>query len=161
MPENSKTAVEELVKSLIADSFPSLRDIRLVVALTESPDAIAEMEFSAKDRSAKLWVDRTDLSRMSRDALVGTLVHELCHVEADARRGLLGRWLYDPLYWRFPRVLSWEERRVDREVLRKGYGHHLLALSKYHNSHYAKYEYSDGLTEAELEAEVNKDKNRA
>jgi hypothetical protein len=42
------------------------------------------------------------------------------------------------------------ERRIDSEVIRKGYGNELLAFQQYHDRHYEPYDQTDGLTAKEI-----------
>ena len=42
------------------------------------------------------------------------------------------------------------ERRIDSEVIRKGYGNELLAFQQYHDWHYEPYDPTDGLTVREI-----------
>ena len=119
------------------------------------------MQYSVKDHAARLWMDPIDLSRMSQEAVTGCLVHELCHIERDWRRGKVGAWFFDPLYWSVPAILSWEERRVDLLAVRKGYGEHLLALHAYHDQHYAGYDNKDGLTVDEIRKQKIKRSKKA
>jgi beta-lactamase regulating signal transducer with metallopeptidase domain len=145
--------VEELIGELVRQSFPKIQGIRFAISLEASETGIAEMHLDRANKVASVSIDPMDLSQMNRDELVGCLAHELCHVERDWRRGWWTS-VFDWLYWRFPAVLSWEERSVDREAVRRGYGPELLAILAYHDRNYVKYDRADGLTAEEIEREM-------
>jgi hypothetical protein len=149
-PQQDAFDVVRLLRELVDRSFPRLRAIRFAVSVVDLDDCIAEVRFVLDKRLAYIWIDRTDLNRIDENALTGCLAHELCHVEADYKRGCLGKWFYDPLYWRVPCIKSWEERSVDRMAVRKGYGPQLIALHSYNDLYYESYAPKDGLTVQEL-----------
>ena len=142
-----------MIGELVRQSFPKIQGIRFAISLAASETGIAEMHLDRANKVAFVWIDPVDLKQMSRDELVGCLAHELCHVERDCRRGWITP-IFDWLYWSFPAVLSWEERSVDREAVRKGYGPELLAILDYHDRNYLKYDRTDGLTAEEIQREM-------
>jgi hypothetical protein len=147
--------VEAAIRELVRESFPKIQEIRFEISLAASETGIAEMHFDRANRVASVWIDPVDLKQMSRPELVGCLAHELCHVERDWRRA----WMtpaFDWLYWSFPWMMSWEERSVDREAVRKGYGSELLAILAYHDRNYVKYDREDGLTADEIRCEMKR-----
>jgi hypothetical protein len=81
-----------------------------------------------------LLVDK-EVFNMNDNAIIGCLVHELCHFEN----------------WNIK-----SERDIDRMVIKKGYGRQLYEFLKYHDSIYEKYTKKDGLTKKEIQVELKK-----
>jgi len=74
-----------------------------------------------------LNVDRS-VAKMPKEAMIGCLVHELCH------------------------ILNWDnnERETDTLVIQRGFGKYLLEFVKYHNSKFEKYTKKEGLSKKEI-----------
>lgn len=123
--------IRKLTRLLIDASFPELEGKTPLIGIENSEHAFMQMV------QVKIWpwwrlsvivIDRESFS-MPAAALVGCLVHELCHVVAPDEKS---------------------ERKIDKMVLKRGYGPNLLELKKYHDKHYEAYTKSDGLTRKEV-----------
>ena len=145
----NKSGIIALAKAMISRSFPTLQGMKLKLKILDADDYVMAMRVKGKE--IHLDVSREDARRMKRSVLTGVLAHELCHAEEDYRRGpflvALCFWLYE----RIPSLETRMERRIDHEVIRKGYGNELLAFQRYHDRHYEPYDQTDGLTVQEIE----------
>ena len=133
---------------MISSSFPTLRGMALKVKIVDTDDYV--MSVSLESEEIHLDVSREDAGRMGRRVTAGVLAHELCHAEEDCRHGPFLEALFSWLYERIPRLETRMERRIDSEVIRKGYGNELLAFQQYHDWHYEPYDQTDGLTVKEI-----------
>ena len=120
----------------------------LKVKIVNTEDYV--MSVSLESEEIHLDVSREDAARMGRNVTAGVLAHELCHAEEDCRHGPFLEALLSWLYERIPRLETRMERRIDSEVIRKGYGNELLAFQQYHDWHYEPYDQTDGLTVKEI-----------
>jgi predicted SprT family Zn-dependent metalloprotease len=89
-----------------------------------------------------LFVDRS-CKKMPSKAIIGILVHEFCHLKKDR-------------YWFWNHTQNAvskqeDERLIDMEVIKLGYGENLLAFHKWHNKKYKRYTKKDGLTASQIE----------
>ena len=133
---------------MISSSFPALRGMKLKVKIVDTEEYV--MSVSLESEEIHLDVSREDAARMGRSVTAGVLAHELCHAEEDCRHGPFLEALFSWLYERIPRLETRMERRIDSEVIRKGYGNELLAFQQYHDRHYEPYDQTDGLTAKEI-----------
>ena len=144
-----KSRIAALAKAMISSSFPTLRGLTLKLEMLDTDDFVMAMRLEGKE--INLDVSREDAARMGRSVVTGVLAHELCHAEEDYRRGPLLEALFSWLYERIPSMETRMERRIDIEVIRKGYGKELLAFQRYHDHLYEPYDQTDGLTVQEIE----------
>jgi hypothetical protein len=143
-----KSDLIDLAKTMISNSFPALREMRLKVKIIDTEDYV--MSVSLESEEIHLDVSREDAARMGRSVTAGVLAHELCHAEEDCRHGPFLEALFSWLYERIPRLETRMERRIDSAVIRKGYGNELLAFQQYHDRFYEPYDQKDGLTVKEI-----------
>ena len=143
-----KSDLIALAETMISNSFPALRGMALKVKIVDTEDYV--MSVSLESEEIHLDVSREDAARMGRNVTAGVLAHELCHAEEDCRHGPFLEALFSWLYERIPRLETRMERRIDSEVIRKGYGNELLAFQQYHDWHYEPYDQTDGLTVKEI-----------
>jgi hypothetical protein len=143
-----KSDLIALAETMISSSFLALRGMALKVKIVDTEDYV--MSVSLESEEIHLDVSREDAARMGRNVTAGVLAHELCHAEEDCRHGPFLEALFSWLYERIPRMETWMERRIDSEVIRKGYGNELLAFQQYHDWHYEPYDQTDGLTVKEI-----------
>lgn len=90
----------------------------------------------------------TDCSKLNNRALIGVLAHELVHVidyQKSPIKDLLRRFFYN-----IPSYRTKHERRIDLEVIQRGFGEYLLEFLEYHDKYYKKYNETDGLTKNEV-----------
>jgi hypothetical protein len=144
-----KSDLIALAKTMISSSFPALRGMTLKVKIIDTEDYV--MSVCLESNEIYLDVSREDAARMGPSVTAGVLAHELCHAEEDRRHGPLLETFFSWLYERIPSLETRMERRIDSAVIRKGYGHELLAFQQYHDRHYEPYDRTDGLTVKEIE----------
>lgn len=135
--------LDNLTRSIIARSFPSLVTVKLKITLVASDKYIASnghclrLSFPLRlSRVADIRFSASDISWMNPDALVGCIVHELVHLERETSYTL--RKFIAKRFWY---LMSGVERRVDEwrndhAVMDKGYASELLALHCYHDLKY-------------------------
>jgi hypothetical protein len=139
------------IHGIVERSFPLLRDLKISCELTDAAeDYLAGIEWSSSEpREIVITFSAEDVKQMPDAALVGCIVHELCHAEHDFA---LSPAVFDADNHRYasdPEFRSTHEREIDLAVIQKGYGRELLASQLYHNEHYEAYQTSDGLTPEE------------
>jgi hypothetical protein len=141
------------VREIVQRSFPELRNLPISCRVTETAeDFLAGIHWNYTDPpSVVITFSATDVVQMSDAALVGCIVHELCHAEFDAALSPSVFAANDQQYAADPEFRTSHEREIDLAVIRKGYGQELLALQIYHNQHYEPYQASDGLTPEETQ----------
>ena len=149
--------LNETVHEIVERSFPELRHLEISCRLTETAeDFLAGIQWNRTDPpTIVISFSADDVKQMSDDALVGCIVHELCHAEYDFALSPSVFAANDQQYASDPEFRSTHEREIDLAVIKKGYGRELLALQIYHNEHYDAYQPSDGLTPEETEAILN------
>jgi hypothetical protein len=142
------------VREIVERSFPELRNLSISCPFTESAeDFLAGIQWNYTDPpSVVITFSATDIAQMSDAALVGCIVHELCHAEFDAALSPSVFAANDQQYAADAQFRTIHEREIDLAVIKKGYGRELLALQTYHNQHYEPYQASDGLTPEETQA---------
>ncbi|MFL6415348.1 MAG: hypothetical protein ACJ74Y_06730 [Bryobacteraceae bacterium] len=140
------------VADIVQRSFPELRRLQISCRVTQTEDFLALIEWGHTDPpQVVLTFSEEDLNQMSDAALVGCLVHELCHAAYDFALSPSLFAANNQRYASDPEFRSAHEREIDLAVIKKGYGRELLALQLYHNEHYDSYQTSDGLTPDETE----------
>jgi hypothetical protein len=141
------------IHDIVERSFPLLRDLKISCELTDTAeDYLAGIDWRLSEpREIILTFSAEDVKQMPDDALVGCIVHELCHAEYDFALSPSMFATNDQRYGSDPEFRSTHEREIDLAVIQKGYGRELLALQVYHNAHYEAYQTSDGLTREETE----------
>jgi hypothetical protein len=141
------------IHDLVERSFPLLRDLKISCELTDTAeDYLAGIDWQCSEpREIIVTFSAADVKQMPDAALVGCIVHELCHAEYDYALSPSVFAANDHLYASDPEFRSTHEREIDLAVIQKGYGRELLALQLYHNAHYEAYQTSDGLTREETE----------
>jgi hypothetical protein len=146
------------VHDLVVRSFPLLLNLEISCSLTETADDfLAGIQWYRTDPPRIiLTFSAEDVGRMSDDALIGCIVHELCHAEYDVGLPPSVFAANDQQYASDPEFRTTHEREIDLAAIRKGYGRELLALQTYHNEQYDSYQPSDGLTPEETLAIMNK-----
>jgi len=141
------------VHEIVQKSFPELRSLDISCRLTETAeDFLAGIQWNRTD-PPKVIVSFSaeDVKQMPDAALIGCIVHELCHAEYDLALSASVFAANDQQYASDPDFRSAHEREIDFAVIKKGYGRELLALQIYHNQHYDAYQPSDGLTPEETQ----------
>ena len=148
-----RTDIAALAKAMIASSFPGLQGRAIKVKVVKTDDYVMAVRLG---KAIRLWVSKADAKRMKRSALIGVLVHELCHAEEDLQQDPIRGALLSMACGFMPgletSLETASERRIDAAVIRKGYGQQLLAFQKYHDRYYEPYEPTDGMTVEEIEA---------
>jgi hypothetical protein len=144
-----KSNLVALAKTMISISFPALRRMTLKLKIIDTDVYVMAVRLEGKE--ILLDVSREDAARMGRNVAIGVLAHELCHAEEDCRHGPFLENLFSWLCERIPSLETRMERRIDKAVIRKGYGNELLAFQRYHDRHYEPYGQTDGLTVKEIE----------
>jgi hypothetical protein len=144
-----KSHLVALAKTMIAASFPVLREMTLELMVIDTDDYV--MAVSLEGKVIHLDISREDAARMGRRVVTGVLAHELCHAEEDCRHGPFLERFFSWLCERIPGLETRMERRIDAMVIQKGYGNELLAFQRYHDHHYEPYDQTDGLTVEEIE----------
>ena len=132
-----------MIKDIVDNSFPKLKRVSIHVEILKTDDYMAATAYMYPFPIAKIKISKSDFNKMSSEAFTGLIIHELCHIEDDLNLGVKSIFSLNQQ--------SKTERRVDMMVIEKGYGKNLLALMKYHNKHYEKYDKEDGLTRNEIE----------
>ena len=142
------------VYEIVERSFPELRKLAISCRVTETAeDFLAGIQWNyTESPTVVITFSATDIRQMSDRALVGCIVHELCHAEFDAALSPSVFAANDQQYAADPEFRTSHEREIDLAVIKKGYGRELLALQSYHNEHYDAYQPSDGLTPEETQA---------
>jgi hypothetical protein len=127
--------------------------VEISCQLTEAEeDFLAGIQWRGKEPPRiVITFSAQDVKQMSEPALVGCIVHELCHAEHDFALAPAIFTDNNQQYISDPEFRSTHEREIDLAVIQKGYGRELLALQLYHNEHYEDYQTSDGLTPEETE----------
>jgi hypothetical protein len=121
--------LEQILNTLIKRGFPELSRLRRRIAIGFATcDGLLCYDFEAG--RFIIWVDEL-LRGSPRRALEGGIAHELAHLLHDSRLSPMQRertWmLYERSIWYRVR----DERNTDRQVIDRGYGHHLLAFMKH------------------------------
>lgn len=142
------------VHEIVEQAFPELGSLAISCRVTETAeDFLAGIQWIRTDPpSIVITFSAEDVRQMSDAALVGCIVHELCHAEFDAALPPSLFAANDQQYAADPEFRTSHEREIDLAVIKKGYGRELLALQTYHNQHYEPYQSSDGLTTEETKA---------
>jgi hypothetical protein len=142
------------VHEIVQRSFPALQSVKISPKLTETAeDFLAGVQWIRTETpEIIITFSAEDVAQMPAEALVGCIVHELCHAEHDLALSASSFAENDQRYASDPDYRSAHEREIDLAVIQKGYGRELLALQLYHNEHYEAYQLSDGLTREETEA---------
>ncbi len=145
------------IREIVHRSFPALGNLSISCRVTETAeDFLAGIQWNRTDPpSVVITFSATDIAQMSDDALVGCIVHELCHAEFDAALSPDVFAANNQQYAADPEFRTSHEREIDVAVIKKGYGPELLALQTYHNHHYEPYQPSDGLTPEETQALID------
>jgi hypothetical protein len=145
------------VREIVERSFPELRNLSITCRVTgTAEDFLAGIQWIYTDPpSVVITFSATDIAQMSDPALVGCIVHELCHAEFDAALSPSVFAANDQQYAADAQFRTSHEREIDVAVIKKGYGRELLALQTYHNEHYEPYQASDGLTPEETQALID------
>jgi hypothetical protein len=142
--------LDSIIYKVIQQSFPTLQGVLISSRLVDADNFLAGIQWqSNQPPSVLLSFSAVDLEQMPQEALVGCIVHELCHVEYDVALSGSDRVANDVRYAASAEYRSAHEREIDMAVIEKGYGPELLALQSYHDLHYEAYESSDGLTQQE------------
>ncbi len=130
------------VNELVERSFPALRNLEISYRLTEAADDfLAGIQWNRTDPpKIIITFSAEDAAQMSDEALIGCIVHELCHAEYDLPLSPSDFSANDQQYASNPEFRAVHEREIDLAVIRKGYGRELLALQNYHNEHYEAYQ---------------------
>lgn len=95
----------------------------------------------------KIFVS-SDCSELNNKALIGVLAHELVHLSDYHENPVKD--FFRKLLYNFPYFRTKLERRIDLEVIHRGFGEYLLEFLKYHDRYYKKYSKTDGLTTEEV-----------
>lgn len=126
MPEPDLT-LTQILRRLIARSFPRLRRVRVTISWAADDDLLW---YTVKDGTHLIFVN-TCLRPAPKRVLEGGISHELCHIDADIRMGPFQR----ELAWRRYAVSRWcrmrEERATEQRVIELGYGPSLLAFVRF------------------------------
>lgn len=125
MPSESR--LNRILHQLVLRSFPALRSRNIAIHW----GAVDEL-FYYSEESGRCFVYVNEcFAEAPIPVLIGGIVHELCHIDADLRLGPLAR----ELAWERYAASRWyrmkEERRVEGRAIELGYGPALLALIRY------------------------------
>ena len=143
--------VDALFERLRSISFGSLSALNISLELVDLEEDIGAVVYGPNADTFTVQLDRRNVSAMSEDAVIGCLAHELCHIDKDTEGGSALGDLPNKLS---SGLVTEDEREVDRMVIAKGYGPHLLAFQIYHDENYEPYNACDGLTRDEIIAFV-------
>ena len=142
--------LDSIINKVIQRSFPALQRVQISSRLVNADNFFAGIQWRSNEPpSVLLSFSAVDLEQMPEAAVVGCIVHELCHVEYDVAVSVSDRVANDTRYASSAQYRSAHEREIDTAVIAKGYGPELLAVQTYHDLHYEAYESSDGLTQEE------------
>ena len=153
---------QKIVDELIRESFPELREEK--IKIVGFPNVLRTWSFA--QRGFKNYYIFINKSRRGAKlvALKGEFAHELCHVVLDHMSKSFFGDLFHNFFKKFPSFLFNTnfsrkiETKVDRETIRRGYGHELVALTKEWNKFFGenfvkKYLFSRGyLSEGEIKS---------
>ena len=138
-----------IIDTMIKNRFPELSDIEIQLNLEESDD-----EFTAYGKldggGYYINVDKT-LQQAPVPVIQGALAHELVHISLDKGMNFIVRFFDGLLYQLCSWYETYDERKTDLLVIKRGYGEQLLAFSKFANEEYEEYTAEDGLTAEEIE----------
>jgi len=86
-----------------------------------------------------------------RDCVEGGIAHELVHLHKELGMNWLVSWLDGLLYDRIRLYRERDERKTDLEVINRGYGTQLLALSQYSEERGYQHVRGSGLSVVEIQ----------
>ncbi|HEY1341223.1 MAG TPA: hypothetical protein VGF59_27120 [Bryobacteraceae bacterium] len=138
--------LHKILRRLILRSFPRLHHHPIDISWGLNDGLL---DYQTGDGTALIRVN-TCLKGAPDRVLEGGLVHELEHADADRRLGRLRR----EADWRHYEACRWarirEERAVEADAIRMGYGPQLLAFVRYARRLGYSFSREDGLTEPEI-----------
>jgi len=149
VPTNSTVPdihLNRILHNLVRRSFPGLRRRTITIGWG------AEDELLYYTTQAEQYVIAVNhlLQGARRCVLEGGVAHELCHIDADLRLGVFAR----QLAWnRYP-TSRWyrmrNERATESQVIKLGYGRHLIELIRFAHRLGYRFEREHGLLYAEI-----------
>ena len=136
----------DILRSVIRRSFPRLRLRPILI----SWGAEGELLHYRVGRDHYVIGVNNCLQKAPRRVLEGGIAHELCHIDADLKKGPHQRELAWSRYVESRWCRMREERATEWRVIELGYGSHLLALIRF--AHGLGYSFSreNGLLYAEV-----------
>jgi hypothetical protein len=135
--------IERTLRRVVRRSFPELRRLRIGIAYEElGPGDL--LQYSVLDGRWRIAASPL-LRRAPLRVVEGGIAHELAHIVRDCRLGPAQR---DLAFDRFAASRTYrvkEERATDRRAIERGYGPHLLALTRWARSVGIRFDGESGL----------------
>ena len=141
--------LSECIQEIVNRGFPELKGVDISANYKKMNDAYFEFARNSR-REYNIDVDKT-LKNVKKKVILGGMSHELAHIYRETKMNIFFSWIDSKLYDLFSYYESWDERKTDILVLKRGLGKELLAFLKYADKRREKYNSSDGLTVEELE----------
>ncbi|MGV8162885.1 MAG: hypothetical protein ACP5N2_06160 [Candidatus Nanoarchaeia archaeon] len=138
----------DIKQELISASYPELRNVFIDTKYFKSKDAY--FEFTRNSRYSYLIEVDKSMKHVDRLIVVGGLAHELSHISKEIKLNFLLSSLEYVIFKISPRYETYDERKTDEDVVKRGYLVELLKFTKYANRGREHYNDSDGLTVKEL-----------
>ncbi|HYE68027.1 MAG TPA: hypothetical protein VEA58_05405 [Anaerovoracaceae bacterium] len=138
--------IESITDKLIRDYYPELKGIVIRVKLKKGKGFFMQTYlvpyFMYIFLGYRIEIHKSAL-KMSKESFIGCLGHELEHI---AYQHTMRSGFFD--------ASDQDERVIDQRLIDRGLGKNLFAFLKHHNSKYKKYKKKDGLTEKEVEKQL-------
>lgn len=143
-------ALENIIKTIIKDSFPELMNEDIQIEWKDLKDALMEYGGLSVD-GFYIEVDKS-LKKANKKVLIGGIAHELCHILEDIKLGKEKSLRSRIAYKISRRYKTLDERNTDLQVIIRGYGKELLEFMKFSIENGYDYYKEDGLSAMEIEA---------
>jgi len=141
--------LDEIRDDVIRRSFPEFLNRKILVEYETLDDAFFESgEFD--DGSSYIEADE-EMKDAPRECVEGGIAHELAHIHKELGMNWLVSWLDGLLYDRCRLYRERGERKTDVEVINRGYGTQLLALSQYSEERGYQHVRENGLSVVEIQ----------
>lgn len=126
--------LKTITNNIIKKSFPELKGKNLEIYFRNLDDAL--MKFNILDQDYNNFAIEVDdsLKKANNIISLGGMAHELCHFSREL--SLTKEFsVYDgEMYEKYLKYRIEDERNTDKEVIKRGYGEHLLALAEYNQN---------------------------
>lgn len=140
--------LEDVVRKIMASSFPELSDISVNLEVGELPDAHVQYSF-LNFKKIRMEFDE-DILKAPQSAVDGCVAHELAHISLDLKIPYLIRSLEILIYTACKRYNTYVERKADTLAVQRGYGNELIAFIRWANENYDNFNSREGLLIREI-----------
>lgn len=144
-----KARISGLVRYVIDNGFPELKEKKVKIRIVKGED------YWMAAIPGCILVDYSVRKIKSDKALTGLVAHEVSHLLFLSRQSFITYLIQSLLSHFLQSRETQEERMVDREIIKRGFGREYYAFLKYHDKRYEDITKQDGLTRKEVKNILN------